>query len=101
MKGVDILSKSNKEEREINEWKKMKSKGKKKYVWYNGVLEWGVFLAILWPIGFAFIDKGFSLHSLTNQSFIRNLIISFIFFPLAGYFRAMMMWKKCDEKYKK
>ena len=90
-----------KEIKELEEWKKMKSIGKKKYVWSNGVLYWGVFLAIFWPIGFQFIDKGFSIHSLLEPSFFKNLLISFIFFPIVGSLHAILQWNKYEKKYEK
>ena len=98
---MNILSKKNREERELVEWNKMKSMGKKKYVWSKGVLEFGLSMAIFMPIGSQIIDEGFNLYSLSlsNHNFIRRLIIYFIIFPIGGYVMTILTWKKYKKKY--
>ena len=98
------MSKKNgeeREERELEEWNKMKSMGKKKYVWSKGVLEFGVSMAILMLVFSQFYDEGFNLYSLSlsNHNFIRRLIINFIIFPIGGYFMTTLVWKRYKKKY--
>jgi hypothetical protein len=97
--GVNILIKINKKERELKEWNKMKSTGKEKYIWLNGVLKWGLFMAISIALVLQAVSEGFNLYSFSNQNFIRNLIIFFVIFSIDGYIHNVLLWKKYEKKY--
>jgi len=86
---------------DFQEWNKMKSLGKKKYVWINGVVKWGLFTGILMPIIWQFFDEGFHLYSIINPNFFRRLIITMILFPLGGYIHYHLLWKTFEKKYGK
>jgi hypothetical protein len=97
--GVNILIKINKKERELKEWNKMKSNGKAKYIWINGVLKWGLFMAISIALILQAIGEGFSLYSFSNQNFIKKLIIFFVIFSIDGYIHNILLWRKYEKKY--
>jgi phosphate/sulfate permease len=92
-----VLSK--KEEKELEQWKRMKSIGKKKYIWFNGIIKWGLPMAISMTIVLQMLDDGISLYSLSNQNFMRRLIINLIVFPLGGYVTATILWRKLEIKF--
>ena len=96
---MNILSKKNREERELEEWNKMKLIGEKRYVWGKRVLEGGLFTGICWAVGMQIIDEGFSLYSLSNHNFIIKFIVSLTIFPIGSYVEATLRWKKYKKKY--
>lgn len=94
-----MLSKKKREERELEEWDKMKLTGKKRYVWGKRVLEGGLFTGICWAVGMQIIDEGFSFYSLSNQNIIIKFIVSLIIFPIGSYVEATLRWEKYMKKY--
>lgn len=93
------MSKQDRETREIQEWTKMKSLGKKKYIWIEGVIKSGLFIAICMTFTLQTIDEGFNFYSFSNYNFIRRLIISLIIFPIGGYTQSVLLWRKYEKKY--
>lgn len=77
----------------------MKSKGKGKYIWYNGVLQWGGIMGLITSSIVQAIQRGFSLENFNNRSFIIKLIIFFTIFSIDGYIYSVISWKKYEEKY--
>jgi hypothetical protein len=96
-KGLDVLSK--KEEKELRQWNRMKSIGKKKYIWLNGMIRWGLFMAISMTVVLQILDDGISLYSLSNQNFMRRLIINLIVFPLGGYVSTTLLWRRYEKRF--
>lgn len=95
------MNKKNRAERELEEWNKMKSMGKKKFVWSKGVLEFGLSMAIFMLAFSQFYDEGINLYSLSlsNHNFIRRLFINLIIFPIGGHFMTTLVWKRYNKKY--
>lgn len=97
----NTLNIHNKEIKALHEWNKMKALGKRKYIWINGVVKWGLSMGIFMPFIGQMIDEGFILYSFTNYNFIRRLIICLIIFPIGGYIQSSITWRIYEKKYEK
>ncbi|MBU3146944.1 MULTISPECIES: hypothetical protein [Clostridium] len=94
------MNKKNTEQKEFEEWHKMKSKGKKKYIWYSGVLKGGLSVAIPTSFIVQAIDGGINLYSFSNQNFIRRLIINIVVFSVSWCIYSIFLWRKYEKKYR-
>jgi len=80
-------------EKQINKWGKTRQMGKKKFVFYYGVLFWGLLTGLLFPvIGLILFNKSLSLE---------RFIFSLIVFPLGGILFGLTMWHSSEKKYQK
>ncbi|RYV02110.1 hypothetical protein SOPP22_11105 [Shewanella sp. OPT22] len=75
----------------LDRWEKTRSKGKKRFLWVNGFLGWGVVTAILWSIIMEVSQPSESL-------WVRPLI-ALIFFPLGGLLWGHFVWESTEKKY--
>lgn len=73
-------------------WEKIRSKGKNRFVWVNGVLIWGLTTAILWSIMMEIVQP-------SNDIWIRPLI-ALIIFPIGGIAFGHFTWHASEKKYK-
>ena len=80
-------------ENQIKKWEKIRKKGKKNFVWFRGVIGWGVFTAIFWSIFMQVLSPEENL-------FLRPLI-ALIIFPIGGYFWGIWVWNVTERKYLK
>ena len=71
-----ILSKENREMRAARQWTKMKSMGEKKFIWFNGIVKYGLPMGIIFPIILQLLDIRFSPYGYSNKKIIISLIIS-------------------------
>ena len=94
------MNRKSRVERELEEWNKMKPIGRGKYIWRDGVLKWGISIAV--PMSFIVqaVDGGISLYSFSNENFITRLIINSVVFSIVGYIQSVSLWKKYKEKYR-
>ena len=71
---------------------KVLSKGKNRFVLFNGVFVWGVLTAILF-LAFQYLI-GSAQSSL-------SLLVCFVIFPFFGYFWGLFMWRYINTQYEK
>lgn len=84
-------------DRQREKWEKLRAKGKKKFVIYNGILGWGVPTAILFSLAMTFLDS-YSVQ--IDKEFFKLLIISIILFPFGGIFWGLWVWAWSEKLYK-
>jgi hypothetical protein len=69
----------------------IREKGKRHFVWFQGVLMWGIITGIMWSVAMAY-------YSPSEHIYIRP-IIALIIFPISGYFGSKWTWNKNEQKY--
>ncbi len=80
-------------EKQIHKWEKTRKIGKKKFIFYYGVLFWGLLTGFLFPIiGLILFKKPLSLG---------DFIISLIIFPLGGILFGLMVWHSSEKNFQK
>ncbi|KOA20034.1 hypothetical protein CLHOM_15990 [Clostridium homopropionicum DSM 5847] len=90
-----------KEKFKLSNWKKMKDKGKKLYIWKTEVLYRGFLIGIVWALLFQITEEGFKFNSLMHLSFLRRLLIGIVIFSVGGCFYALLTWRKYERRYTK
>jgi len=75
----------------IEKWEKIRSKGKKRFIWVNGGLGWGVSTAVIWSIIM-------ELYQPSTEIWIRPLIALMIF-PIGGVAFGHLTWNYSEKKY--
>lgn len=70
-------------------WAKKQKQGKWRYIIYNGVLGWGLSVAMLISI----LDFFWETSS-------KPFWVNFIMYPFAGIFFGLIMWNSMEKKYK-
>ena len=79
----------------------MKLIGKRKYIWVNGVLYWGLPMAIMYTFIIQPIRDGFNLNNyLTNHNLIKGFIFNTILFIIGGLAFGLFNWVYNEKKYK-
>ncbi len=72
-------------------WEATRAKGKRRFVWVNGVLGWGLLTAALFSafmIGFG--DASWAI-----------VPVAFLIFPAGGYFWGLAVWRITEGQYAK
>ncbi|MFD1772471.1 hypothetical protein [Paenibacillus rhizophilus] len=82
-----------------SKWERTRSKGKKHFLIYNGVIGWGIPTAIIFTFLTEFLENNYS--STFDTSFIMTLLKTLIIFPVCGYFWGLWVWKWTEKIYKK
>jgi hypothetical protein len=75
----------------LEKWEKTRAKGKKRFLWVNGFLGWGVMTAILWSIIM-------EVSQPSENLWIRP-IIALILFPIGGLAWGHFVWKYTEKKF--
>ena len=75
----------------IEKWETTRAKGKKRFVWVNGFIGWGITTAILWSLAMQFIQPSIDI-------LVRPLI-ALALFPLGGLLWAHFVWWATEKKY--
>jgi hypothetical protein len=78
----------------LEEWEKIRTKGKWHYILTYGVLLWGVSTAILFSLLTTFVMG-------EQASFLITLPLSIVLFPLGGIAWGYFMWIFSEKAYKK
>jgi hypothetical protein len=73
------------------EWEKVRMKGSRHFIWFNGVLIFGLGSAAL----FSVVVVGFNFLS---PSIIP---IAFLIFPISGYFWGLIVWRLSESGFAK
>lgn len=98
---MDPKKKAIRERKERQHWENIRSRGKKRYIWFDGVLLWGVSMAIIWSLVLGFSTYGFVKEAIISEDFLVSLIIALIIFPLGIFLQAVYTWNKYEKKYGK
>ena len=80
-------------ERQAEKWAVTRAKGRRRYIILFGVLNWGIFTAILWALLMG-VMYGW-------QTFPSILPLAMIGFPIGGYLWGASMWSMCEAAYRK
>jgi len=88
----------NVEEERRQAWLQIRAKGKRRYIWRDGVMGWGLpVFAIFTPLMLIF---GPSTHQLSMAEIVGTTIFSFLVWLVGGYFFGVWMWNTFDNKYR-
>lgn len=83
-------------------WEKVRAKGRTRFIWLNGVVGWGIPLAVTGPaLTVLWRDAGFVIERFPWGSFLRLLPSSLIVASLGGYFYGVLMWEIAERMYRK
>lgn len=77
--------------RQYEKWAILREKGKRHFVWFHGVLMWGIVTGILWSVAMSY-------YSPSEHIYIRP-IIALIIFPISGYFGSKWTWNRNEQKH--
>lgn len=75
----------------IEKWEKTRIKGKKRFIWVNGFLVWGLSTAILWSMIMEAFDPA-------NTIWIRP-IMALVLFPVGRLMWAHFTWNLTEKQY--
>lgn len=78
-------------QKQLERWAKTRQKGRTRYVWFNGMLCWGVTTGVFWSLGMAFMQGWDRLPLL--------LAVSMIGFPIGGIFFGLWTWKTFEKQF--
>ena len=78
-------------QRQYENWTKLRKKGMNNFIWFRGVLLWGILNGLLWLGLMEFISP--------SQNIIQRAIIALIMFPLGGYFWGKWVWKITEKRH--
>ncbi|NGM84792.1 hypothetical protein G5B47_20525 [Paenibacillus sp. 7124] len=82
-----------------SKWEKIRSKGRKHFLFYRGVIGWGIPTAIIFTFFTELLEND---HSITfDYSFYMSLLKTLIILPVCGYFWGLWVWKWTEKNYKK
>lgn len=84
----------------VKKWEEIQKKGKKRFVWINGVSIFGSLMFVFMTIFNYLQDVGFNIHAIEEISF-KTVLINFIVYLLAGYIFGLLMWSANEKSYKK
>lgn len=79
---------------QIERWGTTRAGGKKRFIWLQGVLGWGVLTAVL----VALLQKWLGPDT---HHFGKDLLIGLIIYPIGGYFWGWSMWALTERSYSK
>ncbi|WP_438864011.1 hypothetical protein [Neptunicella sp.] len=77
----------------IEKWEATRTKGKKRFIWINGFIGWGITTAVLWSLIMQIIQP-------QDEIWVRPLI-ALLLFPLGGLVWAHFVWQATEKKYLK
>lgn len=78
-------------EKQRERWTRIRSGGRKNFIWKYGVLGWGVAVAVVWAIVMAAWNGWTQLPIL--------LPLALVTFPFGGYVLGAMMWRQSETAY--
>ncbi len=90
----------NKEQKQLERWKRIKSKGMFSHMIKRGAVCYGIVLFLTWVFIVPFIDHRYSLGFVYNETFKDKVIIFGIVSPLVGTLMGYLGWKGLEKKYR-
>ncbi|QEL19011.1 hypothetical protein [Limnoglobus roseus] len=64
--------------KQAKRWATTRAKGRSRFIWFNGVLVWGLTMAVVWPVAMAAVQGWDRLPLL--------MACAIVGFPIAGYY---------------
>lgn len=80
-----------------SKWERTRSKGRKHFLIYNGVLGWGIPTAVIFIVLGVLLKNDYS--GLLTSSFLKSVLTSLILFTACGYFWGAWVWKSNEKNY--
>jgi hypothetical protein len=81
----------------LEQWKKIRSGGKKRFIWTHGVLQWGGFMFFFSFAVFQHRHYGHVLSTEGNLPF--RLIIALTVWTFVGYLYGRSRWLRSEQEY--
>jgi len=78
-------------QQQYDKWSKVREKGKTHFVWFNGVLFWGILTGIMWSVVMMYV--------MPNKNPYSTFIIALILFPISGYWGSKWTWRRNEAQY--
>lgn len=91
---------NNKQQRQLERWKKIKSKGMFSHIIKRGTVCYGILYFIIFVFIAPFIDYRYSFDFVYNETFINKVIVFAILSPLVGTLMGYVGWKGLEKKYR-
>ena len=89
----------NKEDKRLEKWKKIKTKGLISYLVKIGILYYGLSFFLIWVFLVPFIDSNYTLDFIYKETFITKLIVFGVISPLFGLLMGYREWKTLEKKH--
>ncbi len=81
------------DEKQLRKRELLIAMGKKKFIWRQGVLGWGVPTTVLYNVLMYLWDYGMTTDELASGAFRTRASMSLILFPAGGVLFGWLMWK--------
>lgn len=78
-------------QKQLENWARIRQRGRTRYIWLNGVLYWGLSTGVLWAVTMAAVQGWDRLP--------RLLAFAVIGFPIGGIFFGLWTWKLAEDRY--
>jgi hypothetical protein len=90
----------NKQQYQLEKWKKIKSKGMLSYIIKRGTVFYGIAFFIIWVFIAPFVDYSYTFTFVHNDRFITKVIVFAILSPLFGSLMGYVGWRGLEKKYR-
>ena len=77
--------------KQLEQWARIRRRGRESYIWYYGVFGWGLTTGVGWAF-FMALTQGWDRLPLL-------MILALIIFPIGGYVFGVIMWKVLEKRY--
>lgn len=84
--------------RTLAKWENLRTKGKTSYVWFHGVLSWGVPMFVIMTPFLYFQQYGWRWPTV-GEFPVFLIVLNLILWPTAGYFFGLVMWSTLEAAY--
>lgn len=88
------------EEKYLEKWKKIKSKGLLSYLFKIGLGYYGLTFFLIWVFISPLIDNNFQFSFIYKETFKTKLLVFGILSPMCGILMSYIGWKTFERKYK-
>lgn len=88
-------------EKQFDQWSRIRGQGKSRYILKYGVLFWGTVSGILTGLIFQLLNHGFSFSFISSSLFWFDMIARIIFFQICGIFFGLLTWNASDKRWMK
>ena len=85
--------------RSFAKWERTRSRGKSRYVWFTGVLGWGVPMLIAMTL-FTYVQQYGANWPTAEEIPILLISLNLILWPLGGYLSGVAMWSTLEVAYR-
>ena len=79
-------------QQQLENWSKIRQRGRTRYIWWNGVFCWGLLTGALWAVAMA------AMQGWSRLPFL--LVLALILFPIGGFFYGCWTWKVAENRYR-